>query len=114
MSHEIAFDEDNPEPLVICDRTGFMFLKSQTAKQMEYRGDALVWTGLIVGKAYLDMPDPLNRIPTFTKLGPDPRPQLNVRPDDLADIVTWSNIDDQWRTILDYWEQWPYAEQVED
>lgn len=45
-----------------CDRSGFMFKKLH--KQYEWVGDRKIWTGLMVGKEFLDEPNEQNR--TFT------------------------------------------------
>ena len=44
---------------------------------MEWRGDNLVWTGLMVGPQYLDKPQEQNRPPLVKN---DPRPVQNPRP----------------------------------
>jgi hypothetical protein len=58
-----------------CDRSGEMF--ERLVKQYEYAGDELVWTGLWVGKKYLDKPQEQLRPPI---IGDDPKPLLNPRP----------------------------------
>lgn len=40
-----------------CDRTGFLCLFKDLRRQYEWRGDQLVYTGLMVHKDYLDKPD---------------------------------------------------------
>ena len=52
----VNINPQNPNALGICDRTGFTFNHKDLVKQMEWRGDSLVWTGLMVGKPYLDVP----------------------------------------------------------
>ena len=44
---------------------------------MEWRGDNLVWTGLMVGRPYLDIPNEQNRPPLVKN---DPRPINDARP----------------------------------
>ena len=70
-------DENNPEAVGICDRSGFIFQHKDLHKQMEWRGNKKVWTGLLVGKPFLDTPDPQDRIPEF-KI--EPVPVQNPRP----------------------------------
>ena len=41
---------------MVCDFSGLRFRKSEMTKQMEYRGNALVWTGHWVAKKYADQP----------------------------------------------------------
>lgn len=69
--------KDINSPLGVCDRTGFYFNHSDLKKQMEWRGNSLVWTGLMVGEPFLDIPSEQNR-PPITK--PDPKPVKNARP----------------------------------
>lgn len=67
----VTIDESAPEAVGICDYTGFVFLKKDLVKQMEWRGNALVWTGFLVGRPYLDTPNEQFRPPI---LPPDPVP----------------------------------------
>lgn len=66
----------NPEGLGVCDDSGFDFNHCDLVKQMEWRGDNLVWTGLMVGKPYLDKPCQQNRPPLVKD---DPKPFKNIR-----------------------------------
>lgn len=65
------------ETIGVCDRSGFVFKTSELCKQMEWRGDRLVWTGLLVGRPYLDVPDEQLRT---VKTKHDPKPVKNPRP----------------------------------
>lgn len=56
-------DESAPEAAGVCDITGFVFPHRMLRKQMEWRGDKLCWTGLMVGEPFLDKPQPQNRPP---------------------------------------------------
>lgn len=47
-------------PVSVCDRTGQFFNTADLVKQMEYRGSKLSWTGLMVGKPYVDKPASIN------------------------------------------------------
>lgn len=73
----VTIDPSNPKALGICDYTGFVHLRKDLVKQMQWAGDSLVWTGLYVGKDYLDVPSPQLRTP---HLPPDPVPVLDARP----------------------------------
>jgi len=73
----VTIDINNPLALGICDYTGFVHLRKDLVKQMQWAGDSLVWTGLYVGKDYLDVPDPQLRTP---HLPPDPVPVMDPRP----------------------------------
>lgn len=64
-----------------CDRCGFYFHHRDLKKQMEWRGDALVWTGWLVDKKCLDVPDEHKRP---IRLPPDPVPIKDPRLDDSA------------------------------
>jgi hypothetical protein len=72
----VVIDADNPSALGVCDESGFDFNHKDLVKQMEWRGDRLVWTGLMVGKPYLDVPSEQNRPPLVKA---DPRPVKNPR-----------------------------------
>ena len=72
----VRIDSQSPNGLGICDYTGFVFNKKDLIKQMEWRGNAIVWTGLYVGRPYADVPNEQNRPPI---LPPDPIPFLNAR-----------------------------------
>lgn len=72
----VRIDPNNPEALGICDYTDFVFNRSDLVKQMEWRGNNLVWTGLMVGKPYVDVPNEQNRPPLVKN---DPRPVKNPR-----------------------------------
>jgi hypothetical protein len=72
----VTIDHKYPSALGICDESGFVFNHKDLVKQMEWRGDALVWTGFMVGKPYLDVPNEQNRPPLVKN---DPRPVMNPR-----------------------------------
>ncbi len=73
----VTIDPDHPNALGDCDDSGFTFNHKDLCKQMEWRGNSLVWTGFLVGKPYLDEPNEQNRPP---KGGTDPKPIINPRP----------------------------------
>ena len=73
----VTVDEDLKDGIGMCDISGFMFRRRDLHKQMEWRGDSLDWTGLIVGASFLDKPNPQLRPPPIKddpKPIPDPRP----------------------------------------
>jgi hypothetical protein len=72
----VSIDRDNPQGLGICDYTDFVFNHKDLVKQMEWRGDNLVWTGMMVGRPYLDTPNEQNRPPLVKD---DPRPLKDPR-----------------------------------
>jgi hypothetical protein len=72
----VTVEFNNPSAVGVCDDSGFVFNHSELVKQMEWRGDKLVWTGLMVGKPYLDKPNEQNRLPLVKD---DPRPVKNPR-----------------------------------
>lgn len=99
----VNINEDNPQALGICDYSGFVFKRCEMVRQMEWRGNRLVWTGFIVGPPYADMPNEQLRPPI---LRPDPVPVINPRLQ-YADPVTWSNQYALWPdTEADTWEAW--------
>ncbi len=71
------YDMSDIDGVGICDISGFMFKRKDMRKQMEWRGDSLVWTGLMVGIPYLDQPNEQFRPPPIKD---DPKPIDNPRP----------------------------------
>lgn len=67
----VNIDQDFPSALGICDKSRFVFNHKDLVKQMEWRGNALVWTGFLVGRPYVDVPNEQLRPPI---LPPDPVP----------------------------------------
>lgn len=82
ISRYAKVDERDLQPIGFCDRTGIAFNHYDLHKQMEWQGNRLVWTGWLVGKPFLDLPDPQNRIPLI-KQDPEivnnPRDRLPAR-----------------------------------
>ena len=72
----VKVNSTNPQGLGVCDESGFDFNHCDLVKQMEWRGNNLVWTGLMVGKPYLDKPCQQNRPPIVKD---DPVPLKNPR-----------------------------------
>lgn len=72
----VSIDETSPKAVGICDKTGFIFNRKDLVKQMEWRGNALVWTGFLVGRPYVDEPNQQLRPPI---LPPDPVPVVMPR-----------------------------------
>ena len=72
----VTIDVNSPSALGVCDESGFVFNHKDLVKQMEWQGNQLVWTGLMVGKPYLDVPSEQNR-PPLTR--GDPRAVTNPR-----------------------------------
>lgn len=66
-----------PEAMAECDRTGFWYPLSQMRRQLQWAGNKLVDTGLLVGPDQLDVPQDQNRSPI---LPADPTPRRNPRP----------------------------------
>jgi hypothetical protein len=101
-------DPKNPEAKGICDRSGFVFNHSDLVKQMEWRGDSLEWTGLMVGRPFLDKPNEQFRNP---EVGPDSVPVENPKLPTITS-VSWSNQMIPWSqlTVLS-WASWGGVEQ---
>jgi hypothetical protein len=72
----VTVDPENPNAFAVCDRSGFYFNHKDLHKQMEWRGNNLVWTGLLVGTPFLDIPNEQNRPPPIKA---DPIPVKNPR-----------------------------------
>ena len=51
-------DWDHPDSVAICDISGLVCNYGDLVKQMEWRGQRLVWTGLMVNKVFADTPNP--------------------------------------------------------
>lgn len=66
-----------PDALGQCDESGLTFNHKDLVKQYQWRGNNLVWSGLMVGKPYLDIPNEQNRPPLVKD---DPRVVTNPRP----------------------------------
>lgn len=84
----VNVDFDSPGALGICDFTGFVFRRRDMVKQMEWRGNRLIWTGFIVGRPYANTPNPQLKPPM---LKPDPIPVRDPRLPQ-GEITTWSTI----------------------
>lgn len=93
----VTVDKDNPEAVGICDYSGFVFPRKDLIRQMEWRGNRLVWTGFLVGRPYVDQPNPQLRPPI---LPPDPIPVINPRLPQGSN-PTWSTMQQFWQNILD-------------
>jgi hypothetical protein len=83
----VRIDPKNPEALAICDYSGLPCMHKDLVRQMEWRGNGLVWTGLLVNKRFADIPNEQGRAPL---LPPDPIPVTNPRPQ-FYQSMTWSN-----------------------
>jgi hypothetical protein len=77
----VSLDFENPDSVAICDISGMVCNYGDLVKQMEWRGQRLVWTGLMVNKVFADKPNPQNIALT---LPPDPVPLLNTRPPQVS------------------------------
>jgi hypothetical protein len=73
----VNIDPKNPDALGICQRSGFVFNHKDLVKQMEWCGNNKIWTRLLVGKPFVDIPNEQNRPPMIKK---DPVPIENPRP----------------------------------
>lgn len=97
-------DEWNPEALAICDQTGFIFKRKDLVRQMEWRGNRLVWTGFLVGRPYVDQPNEQLRPPP---LKPDPVPVKEPRLPQ-GTLMTWETLTSPvWEMVtFTNWEDW--------
>lgn len=83
----VRITPSSPEALGMCDYTQMVFNRSDLVKQMEWRGDAIQWTGFYVGRPYADVPNAQLR-PDI--LPPDPIPVMEPRLRQ-GQIETYSN-----------------------
>lgn len=81
----VHIDQSAPRALGVCDTSGFIFNRNDLVRQMEWRGNALVWTGFYVGRPFLDEPNQQGRPPMFP---PDPLPIKEPRPRQ-GQVNTW-------------------------
>lgn len=100
----VSIDPMAPQALGICDYTGFVFHHKDLVRQMEWRGNALIWTGFLVGRPYADKPNPQLRPPI---LPPDPVPIKWARPQQ-PNLLKWSqNANTVWsNTTFMSWATW--------
>ena len=100
-------DPNNSDAKAVCDMTGFTFNHSDLVKQMQWQGNSLQWTGLLVGRPFVDFPNEQLRTPVMF---PDPVPIELPRPYQSYDVV-WSNQMTPWSelTILN-WVSWSGSE----
>jgi hypothetical protein len=100
----VTIDINNPDALGICDYSGSVFNKRDLVKQMEWRGNALEWTGFLVGKPFIDVPNEQNRNPVLPP-DPVPVPLPRVMQDQT---ITWEqNLQLPWEQLIMYpWENW--------
>lgn len=73
----VKIDENSPDAVARCDRSGQLCNYNDLVKQMDYRGLGLIWTGLYVNKYFLDEPNPQSLNPVIR---PDPVPVQHPRP----------------------------------
>jgi len=99
----VSIDSTSPHALGICDYSGFVFRRIDLVRQMEWRGNALVWTGYLVGRPYVDKPNEQLRPPI---LPPDPVPVLWPRLQQPT-AVYWANQNIPWEDLPVYdWVSW--------
>ncbi len=99
-----SIDEDHPRGLGICDGSGFVFRRIDLIRQMEWRGERLIWTGFYVGRPFLDVPNPQN-IPPI--LQPDPIPLFEPRLPQ-GTLITWETITQPFWEQINFitWDAW--------
>lgn len=89
--HRWRPDPDNPIGVGRCQISNFIVPRNELVKQMQYAGNALVWTGLYVWYKFADKPNPSLLTPL---LKADPAPIPHPLPDDQPafNILTESRI----------------------
>lgn len=100
----VRIDDTSPQGLGLCDKTGFVFNRKDLVRQMEWRGNAIVWTGFYVGRPYQDVPNEQLRPPI---LPPDPVPTLWPRLQQ-PNVITWTqgNVLPWTATEIYDWNSW--------
>lgn len=99
----VKVDINNPSAAGVCDRSGFVFNHEDLVKQMEWRGNKLVWTGMLVGPPFVDKPNRQNKPPRtkddprairnsrvpegYIPIDSNPAPEINNLTDELNNIV---------------------------
>jgi len=81
-------DRDSPLAIGQCDYSGFIVPYHELVRQMEYRGNALVWTGFLVWNRFADQPNP-QLLDPILKQDPIPlrEPRVPQDPDNTALIL---------------------------
>jgi hypothetical protein len=69
MARQYRPDPKNPISVAKCDISGFIVPRNELVRQMQYRGNRLVWTGFWVWNRFADIPNPQMLTPI---LPPDP------------------------------------------
>lgn len=101
-------DLNKPQAKGICDRSGFAFNHSDLVRQMEWRGESLEWTGLTVGRPFLDEPNEQFRTP---EVGPDSIPVNYPKMPVYSDVI-WSNQSLPWSQLTPLtWSSWGGVQQ---
>jgi hypothetical protein len=72
----VYIDANAPDAVAMCDYSQMIFNRKDLVKQMEWRGNALVWTGFYVGRPFVDEPNQQLRPPIYP---PDPVPVKKPR-----------------------------------
>ncbi len=81
MGKYTHLDFDHPDSVAICDVSGMVCNYGDLVRQMEWRGQRLVWTGFMVNKVFADKPDPQQ---IALVLPPDPIPLFDTRPPQVS------------------------------
>lgn len=97
----VRIDPNRPEAVGVCDRSGFVYMRKDLVKQMEWVGDSLVWTGLYVGPDQLDTPNEQLRTSHFPV---NPRPVMDARTTNPTQ-VTWGTTTTTWGNSVTPWGQ---------
>ncbi len=97
----VKINRSHPQAVGICDYSGFVFNHRDLCRQMEWRGNALEWTGFLVGRPFLDVPNQQSRPPI---MGPDPVPIQNPRPPQ-GQLITWDSNPYIWGVAGVNWDE---------
>lgn len=89
----VRIDENAPDAVARCDRSGQLCNYNDLVKQMDYRGLGLIWTGLYVNKYFVDKPNPQSLNPVIR---PDPVPVDHPRPWQTTQDI-WTNQTNEWQ-----------------
>lgn len=99
----VTIDPDAPQALGICDLTGFVFNRRDLVKQMEWRGNELVWNGFLVGRPFNTRPNPQLSSPPIP---PDPVPIIDPRPQQTTPVSWSQGLGLNWINLNVPWGSW--------
>lgn len=105
MGHTVTVNPEDPISVGVCDHSGFVVPRNELVKNMQFRGNSLVWDGTLVWYKFADVPNAQQLSPI---LPPDPVPVKLPRPDNQMNQIPWSLQPTPWMWVTEEWSQWGY------